>query len=141
MKLANCTPTDLTLAATFEELSDAHEAVTRLKQFGFTKMWVGIARNEGAQTRVESENWFERMFGEGDETFDEALVRRGVAAADIPLSVEAFAAVIIVTGDERPDEAANILTQNGGTLVNTNLPENDVGFRHSRPSQTAVFAR
>jgi len=72
-----------------------------------------------AETRVESENWFMRFFGEGDQTLHDALVGRGVNEADARASrtLPAHSAILTVDGANHPELAAQLLSEYGGQLI------------------------
>lgn len=117
-----------TLAATFADRERAHDAVHRLHDEGFSDTWIGITRSHDGsgygteqvgETRVESENWFTRFFGEGDETLHDALVRHGVAESDARYAgaLAPNSAILTVDGSNHPELAAQIITEQGGVLV------------------------
>ncbi len=119
-----------TLAAMFADRESAHDAINRLHEEGFRDTWLGITRtedsagyasmsNEGAETRVEADNWFARMFGEGDETLHAALIKHGVSEADAKSAgaLPARSAIVTVDGANHPELAAQIVSQNGGKLI------------------------
>jgi hypothetical protein len=70
-------------------------------------------------TRVESDNWFMRFFGEGDESLHDALVRHGVTEADARAAGELpdHSAIVTVDGANHPEMAAEILSQCGGRVI------------------------
>jgi uncharacterized protein (TIGR02271 family) len=70
-------------------------------------------------TRVESENWFMRFFGEGDESLHDALVRHGVSEAEVRAagSFAAHSAILTVNGANHPELAAQIMARAGGQLI------------------------
>lgn len=119
-----------TLAATFGDRESAHAAAAELKDAGFHDAWIGVAKRPetddssyGAATRtedaVEADNFFARLFGEGDETLHDALVRHGVAEADAVRAgvLGAHGAVLTVDGGNHPEAAAQILSESGGRLI------------------------
>jgi stress response protein YsnF len=69
--------------------------------------------------RVESENWFMRFFGEGDESLHDALVRHGVSEADARAAgtFPAHSAILTVNGSNHPELAAQIMARAGGQLI------------------------
>jgi uncharacterized protein (TIGR02271 family) len=75
------------------------------------------------QTRVESDNWFMRFFGEGDESLHDALVRHGVNEADARAagSLPARSAIVTVGGSNHPELAAQIMSGAGGQLITRNF--------------------
>jgi uncharacterized protein (TIGR02271 family) len=75
------------------------------------------------QTRVESDNWFMRFFGEGDESLHDALVRHGVNEADARAagSLPARSAIVTVDGSNHPELAAQIMSRAGGQLITRNF--------------------
>ncbi len=74
---------------------------------------------DSERTRVESDNWFMRFFGEGDESLHDALVRHGVNEADARAagSFRAQSAIVTVNGSNHPERAAQILSGAGGQLI------------------------
>jgi len=70
-------------------------------------------------TRVESDNWFTRFFGEGDESLHDALVRHGVSEADARAAgaFPAPSAILTVNGSNHPELAAQIMARAGGQLI------------------------
>jgi uncharacterized protein (TIGR02271 family) len=131
------------IGAAFAERERAHDAVHQLHDDGFRDTWIGIARSADAngyggdeyasdaspgagnpsaltgETRVESDNWFMRFFGEGDESLHDALVRHGVTEADARAAgaVRVDGAIVTVDGGNHPEMAAQIIAQNGGQLI------------------------
>ena len=78
-----------------------------------------LASGDDSTTRVESDNWFMRFFGEGDESLYEALIRHGVDDQDArgAGSLPAHGAIVTVNGDNHPELAAEILSQCGGRVI------------------------
>jgi uncharacterized protein (TIGR02271 family) len=122
------------VAAAFAERQRAHDAVHRLHDEGFRDTWIGITRVDdadgygstldapttpAAQTRVESENWFMRFFGEGNESLYEALVRRGVRQSDARAAgtFPDHSAILTVDGANHPELAVQIISECGGELI------------------------
>jgi uncharacterized protein (TIGR02271 family) len=70
-------------------------------------------------TRVESDNWFMRFFGEGDESLHDALIRHGVDEREARTagSLPTHGAVVTVDGANHPELAAEILSQAGGRVI------------------------
>jgi hypothetical protein len=119
-----------TVGAAFVNRERAHDAVHRLHDEGFSDSWIGVTRSDevvdyraaesaSEQTRVESDNWFMRFFGEGEESLYDALVRHGVSEADARAVGELpdKSAVLTVDGSNHPELAAQILAQGGGQLI------------------------
>jgi uncharacterized protein (TIGR02271 family) len=139
-----------TLAAAFGDREQAHEAIHRLHDEGFRETWLGITRSDdtspsttsaalaAGETRVEADNWFNRFFGEGDESLYDALVRRGVAEADARGvgSLAPHSAILTVYGENHPELAAQIIAENGGRLITRGF--NAAGFG---PTGTFAAAR
>lgn len=118
------------LAATFGDRATAHEAAAELKDAGFHDVWIGVAKHPesddssyGAAARtedaVEADNFFARLFGEGNETLHDALVRHGVAEADAVRAgvLGSHGAVLTVDGGNHPEAAAQVLSAVGGRLI------------------------
>jgi hypothetical protein len=142
MEIPIFVPTKCTIAAIFARSSDAHQAAARLKDADFTNLWIGLAKQQQPEpdtsspsfaenARIEAENWFERIFGENDETLHDALVQRGVASADISRigPMGSFEAVLTVDGRSQPDDAARILVECGGRLVNGGFLDTEMEAR------------
>ena len=122
-----------TLAAIFADREQAHDAVKMLHDEGFHDTWVGITRSDegvsagyaDGETRVQADNWFTRMFGEGDESLHDALVRHGVSEADArtagtmsgAATLPAHSAIVTVDGANHPELAAQVITQAGGQMI------------------------
>ena len=70
-------------------------------------------------TRVGSDNWFMRFFGEGDQTLHDALVRHGVSESDARAAgaFPAHSAILTVNGSNHPELAAQIVARAGGQLI------------------------
>jgi hypothetical protein len=79
--------------------------------------------SESDRTCVESDNWFMRFFGEGDESLHDALVRHGVSEADARNagSFPAHSAILTVDGSNHPELAAQIMSRSGGQLITRNF--------------------
>lgn len=132
-----------TLAAIFSERERAHDAIHQLHEDGFGNTWLGLIRGDDAaasssyggpsaatsmtaaeptEPRVEAENWFARVFGEGDESLHDSLVRHGVPEADAIQagrigSLTPDSAILTVDGGNDPETATEIITANGGRLI------------------------
>jgi uncharacterized protein (TIGR02271 family) len=117
-----------TLAATFHDVEQAREAAKYLKAAGFDKCWIGISKQSQEddsyqavplQDAVEDANWFQRLFGEENESLHNVLIRHGVDPTDAHAAgvLGIHAAVLTVNGSNHPEEAAQILTTCGGKLI------------------------
>lgn len=135
-----------TIAAAFADRERAHDAVHRLHDEGYHETWIGITRSDDAslsasttaETRVEAENFFARVFGEGDESLHDALVRHGVAEADA-ISAGQLAprsAIVTVDGANHPELAAQIMTECAGQMITRGFGA--TGFQARRPFDDAT---
>lgn len=86
------------------------------------------------ETRVESDNWFMRFFGEGDVSLHDALVRHGVSEADARAAgpLPAHSAILTVNGSNHPELAAQIMSRAGGQLITRDFTR-DFGSYPARP--------
>jgi hypothetical protein len=140
---ADCAPT--IVAASFSDRERARHASHELQNEGYHDTWIGIAHRSraedtllaeeaktkaravsaapGGKTRIESENWFMRFFGAGDESLHAALVRRGVSDADARAAgaLPLHAAILTVDAADGPEVAARIIARCGGRLVTAAL--------------------
>jgi len=115
------------IAATFPDRDAAHEAADELKACGYHDVWIGVAKRHGddagygATEAVEADNFFARLFGEGDESLHDALVRHGVSEADAAAAgaLGAHGAVLTVDGHNHPEGAVEVLNSSGGRLVSS----------------------
>lgn len=122
------------VAAIFTSREAAHDAVRELHDRDVHGTWIGLIKpraldrdtsrtaayaEQRGETRVESENWLSRMFGEGDESLADALVRHGVEAIDrTSLGVIApEGAVLTVDAREVTDDTVDILENAGGRII------------------------
>ncbi|GAC1539352.1 MAG: YsnF/AvaK domain-containing protein [Candidatus Velthaea sp.] len=112
------------VAATFESREAAHAAAKRLHEEGFHGAWVGLTKpthggTSGERTAIESENWLQRMFGEGDESLHDALVRHGVREADFRSigPVAPGSAILTIDGMNHPELAAQVISECGGDVI------------------------
>jgi len=111
------------LAAIFSDRDGAHRAASELKAHGFHDVWIGVAKRGDDTGRttdaVEADNFLQRLFGEGDETLHDALVRHGVTEADAASAgvLGVYGAVLTVEGGNHPEEAAQVLSATGGRLI------------------------
>jgi uncharacterized protein (TIGR02271 family) len=119
-----------TIAAIFDTVDEARQAAAHLKDAGYDNVWIGISKNASdsdsayeASTNdaVEADNWFQRLFGEGNETLHDALVRHGVSEAEAASAgaLGMHAAVLTVDGANHPEDAAQILSVNAGKLMSS----------------------
>lgn len=131
-----------TVAAVFSDHERAHDAVHQLHEDGFRETWIGRTKygeetlhdgdaemSASAQTRIESDNWFMRLFGEGDESLHDALVRHGVLEMDVRRagSLPPHSAIVTVDGANHPELAAEILFEAGGRIITSGLGESGYG--------------
>ncbi|MFN2459141.1 MAG: YsnF/AvaK domain-containing protein [Candidatus Velthaea sp.] len=122
------------LAAIFSDREQAHSAAQRLHDEGFRDTWIGVTKTSDdagdssftggasgamSETTVEAENWFQRFFGEGDQTLHDALVRHGVDEADAMNAgqVPPGSAILTVDGANHPEQAAQVIAKCGGRLI------------------------
>jgi hypothetical protein len=120
------------VAAIFPSRDAAHEAVRRLHESDIHGTWIGLIkpRTEDASTsrfatlptgepRVEAENWLARVFGEGDETLEDALERHGVGAVDTGVLgvIAPEAALLTVDAREATSDTVDILETCGGRVI------------------------
>jgi hypothetical protein len=114
------------VAATFHSLDRAHEASHALVFAGFYDTWIGFVRRvdheagqldpRGSDVVVEAENWFQRLFGEGQKTLHDVLVDSGITGAGSPARERLHAHSIILTVDSDHDfeRAVTIIREFGG---------------------------
>jgi hypothetical protein len=123
---------DTGVAAIFPTREAAHEAVRRLHDSDIHGTWIGVIKPRetdastsrvasvpGGEPRVESENWLARLFGEGDETLQEALARHGVSqvnATDLGVFTP-NGALVTVDGREATSDTVDILETCGGRVI------------------------
>jgi hypothetical protein len=120
------------VAAIFPSRESAHDAVRRLHDSDIHGTWIGlikaretdestsrVASVATAEPRVESENWLSRLFGEGDETLQDALARHGVGPVD-STALGTFTpdgALVTVDGREATSDTVDILENCGGRII------------------------
>lgn len=120
------------VAAIFPSRESAHDAVRRLHDSDIHGTWIGtIKRRETAEStsrvasvpgdepRIESENWLARLFGEGDETLQDALERHGVGPID-STALGTFSpdgALVTVDGRDATSDVVDILENCGGRII------------------------
>jgi len=139
------------VAAIFPSREAAHDAVRKLHNSDIHGTWIGLIKprthdasmsrlvTKPGDERVEAENWLARVFGEGDESLQDVLVRHGVGLIDpstlgVPI---ANGAVVTVDGREATSDTTMILEDCGGrviaggdTIVDRMLPgKRNVGLR------------
>jgi len=120
------------VAAIFASREAAHEAVRRLHDSDIHGTWVGlikardtsedtsrVASVPGGEPRVEAENWLSRLFGEGDETLQDALARHGVGNIDAAAlgTFTPDGALVTVDGREATSDTVDILENSGGRII------------------------
>jgi uncharacterized protein (TIGR02271 family) len=143
-----------TIAAAFADRERAHDAVHRLHDENFHDSWIGLTRVDnsadyrtadqaGSDTRVESENWFTRFFGEGDISLHEALVQHGVSEADARAVGELpdKSAILTVDGENDPELAAEIVVECGGQLITRGFAGATYGYDKGTTSSQIPAAR
>jgi uncharacterized protein (TIGR02271 family) len=122
-----------TIAATFPDRANAHEALTKLHDAGFRKVWLGVTHGDattGTGATVASEGTtgggimesLGRFFtGEGaqEQALHQALIAHGLSDAQarrLEASVPAGAAIVTADGENDRNEAIEILQNNGGNV-------------------------
>ncbi len=126
------------LAASFPDRGSANKALRELHDAGFRKVWLGVTRGDtttaGGAT-VESEGAAEggmmgsvgRFFsGEGaqSQALHQALIAHGLSdeqARRLEMTVPADSAIVVVDGENDPDEALDILQANAGRVDSSAL--------------------
>ncbi len=117
-----------TVAASFADREQARTAAKRLREEGFHDTWMGVTQTDDSvdysaqaatETRVAADNWFTRVFGEGDESLHDALVRHGVSESDAQAAgtLPGNRAILTVDGSNHAEFAVQIISECGGTLI------------------------
>src|SRR6266550_5607404 len=99
-----------TVAATFADQDQAHNAARALKNEGFDRVWIGLvkpadeewpvsSREASPAAKIEAENWFQRVFGDVDQSLRSTLIDHGVSEQDADRIKEADLGSVLLTVD------------------------------------------
>jgi len=123
---------DTGVAAIFPSRESAHDAVRRLHESDVHGTWIGVIKRRdpdentsrstsfpGGEPRVASENWLARLFGDGDETLQDALARHGVSEINFEAlgTFTPDGALVTVDGHEATSDTVGILENCGGRII------------------------
>jgi len=138
MKSAEQQSSTAVLAATFSDREQAHDAARILKDEGFDQVWIGLVKREDTSynvpkevtwpnsqrvisqsAKIEADNWFQRVFGEGNASLQKALLDHGVTEQDAANIHITDIESVILTVDSRfaPDQALAIIESEGGRIL------------------------
>jgi hypothetical protein len=126
------------LAATFSDKNQAHDAARVLKDEGFEQVWIGlvkrtdnsydlpgdeegidISREASPEAKVDAENWFQRVFGDGNRSLKSALLNHGVSESDVSRIDASDLGPVLLTVDTSYalDQACEIIESVGGEVL------------------------
>jgi hypothetical protein len=138
MNSNNESTNESTLAATFLDKNQAHDAARVLKDEGFENVWIGlvkrienshdvptederidISREASPAAKVDAENWFQRVFGDGNHSLKSALLNHGVSERDVSQIDESDLGPVLLTVNTSyaPDQAYDIIESIGGEVL------------------------